>query len=40
MKDFDLVIENAAILTMDVNEKIIKNGTIGVKDETISLVGK
>ena len=40
MKDFDLVIENAAILTMDANETIIKNGTIGVKNGIITLVEK
>lgn len=40
MEKFDLVIENAAILTMDANETIIKNGTIGVKHGVISLVEK
>ena len=40
MKDFDLIIDNAAILTMDVNETIIKNGAIGVKNGVISFVGK
>ena len=38
MKKYDLVIENAAILTMDANETIIKNGVIGVKDGVISLL--
>ena len=40
MNDFDLVIENAAILTMDDDETIIKNGTIGVKNGIITLVGE
>ena len=40
MKNFDLVIENAIILTADDNETIIKNGIIGVKNGTISLVEK
>ena len=38
MKDYDLVIENAAILTMDADGTIIKNGVIGVKDGVISLL--
>ena len=38
MKKYDFVIENAAILTMDANETIIKNGVIGVKDGVISLL--
>ena len=40
MNDFDLIIENADILTMDVNETIIQNGFIGVKDGAISLLEK
>ena len=40
MKDLDLVIENTAILTMDANETVIKNGTIGVKNGTIAFVEK
>ncbi len=40
MNNYDLVIENAAILTMDDNEPFIKNGIIGVKNGTITLVKK
>ena len=40
MKDYDLVIENAAILTMDENKTIIDNGVIGVKNGVISLLEK
>ena len=38
MKAYDLVIENAAIYTMDANKTMIENGIIGVKDGTISLL--
>ncbi len=40
MKAYDLVIENAAIYTMDANKTMIENGIIGVKDGTISLLEK
>ena len=40
MKVYDLVIENAAILTMDVNGTIIENGIIGVENGKISLLEK
>ena len=38
MKNYDLVIENASILTLDDNMTFIKNGIIGVKDGVISLL--
>lgn len=37
---FDLVIENAAILTMDADETVIQNGTIGIRSGAIVLVEK
>ncbi|MBO5999448.1 MAG: amidohydrolase [Lachnospiraceae bacterium] len=40
MKEYDLVIENAAILTMDAAGTFIENGIIGVTDGTISLLDK
>ena len=40
MKNYDLVIENAAILTMDPRETVIENGVIGVMNGTISLLEK
>ena len=40
MNEFDLVIENADIITMDARETIIKDGSIGVKNGTILLLEK
>ena len=40
MEVFDLVIENAAIITMDAEKTIIENGIIGITDGAISLLEK
>jgi len=39
MHRFDLVIENGTILTMDPQERVIENGFVGLKGDTISRVG-
>lgn len=38
MKDFDLLIKNIDIITLDDSNRVIKNGYIGIKDGKISLV--
>ena len=40
MNNYDLVIENASIITMDADETIINNGILGVKNGAISLLAK
>ena len=40
MKAYDLVIENAKVLTMDENSTVIENGIIGIKDGSISFLDK
>ena len=40
MKAYDLVIENARILTMDAGGTLLENGVIGVQNRSISLLEK
>ena len=40
MKDYDLLIENAAVLTMDAEDTVIEDGMIGIKNGVISLLEK
>ena len=40
MKNYDTVIENVKILTMDADNTVIDNGVIGVENGTISFIGQ
>ena len=40
MKNYDLVIENATIVTMDADETVIENGIIGIRNGTIVFLEK
>ena len=40
MKNYDLVIENVNVLTMDADDNVIVDGVIGIKDGVISFLGK
>ena len=39
MKNYDLVIENVNVLTMDADDNVIVDGVIGIKDGVISFLG-
>ncbi len=40
MKIFDLVIENAAVITMDTDDTVVEHGVIGIEGGIISFLGK
>lgn len=40
MKDYDLIIDDVTVLTMDADDTVIENGMIGIKNGFISFVGK
>jgi len=40
MKSFDILITNGTILTMDAQNRVIENGTLGIQGDAISHVGK
>jgi len=40
MQTFDILIENGTILTMDPNDSIISNGSLGIKGDTITYIGE
>ena len=40
MKSFDILITNGTILTMDAQNRVIENGTLGIQGDAISYVGK
>lgn len=39
MQDLDVVIKNGTVLTMDSDNRLFENGIVGVKDDTIKIVG-
>ena len=39
MKDLDVVVKNGTILTMDPENRLLEGGVVGVKDDTIKIVG-
>jgi 5-methylthioadenosine/S-adenosylhomocysteine deaminase len=40
MQDLDVIVKNGTILTMDPENRLLEGGVVGVKDDTIKIVGQ
>ena len=40
MQDLDVIVKNGTILTMDSEDRVLEKGVVGIKGDTIEIVGE